>query len=336
MSSGRRGRGGRRAPLVLTLVLTLATMLAACGAQGAGGGGGRLSIATGGSGGVYYVYGGGIAEQITEHLEGYEATAEVTSASVDNMFLIADGKSDIAFSLADTAADAVQGKEAFQGEPVPAQALARLYSNITQVVTTKDSGITSLEGLRGKRVSIGSPNSGTEVIALRLLREAGLDPVRDISAQRLGVGESVQSVKDGSLDAFFWSGGVPTGAVTDLATSRPILIVPTAKYAAPLKQKYGEFYLETTIEPGRYKGLDTAVPVVAVPNYLVVNRSMDPELAYQVTKLLFERKKELAQVHPAANRLELQTAPRTAPLELHPGAKRYYDEATGQAAPKPQ
>ena len=322
-------RGRRLRAALLALAVSLA--LAACGSSGQ-----RLSIATGGSGGVYYVFGGGLAEQISEHLDGYEASAEVTSASVDNMFLIADGKSEIGFSLADTAADAVRGKEAFAGQPVPAQALARLYSNITQVVTTKGSGINTLEDLRGKRVSTGSPNSGTEVIALRVLQVAGLDPDRDISAQQLGVGESVQAVKDGALDAFFWSGGVPTGAVTDLATSEEIVILPTAQYAAALKERYGEFYLETKIEPGRYKGITSPVPVIAVPNYLVVNKSMDPELAYQITRLLFDRKKELAAVHPSAGRTELATAPRVAPLELHPGAKRYYDEATQQAAPKPQ
>ena len=324
MTAGRRLRAA-------LLALLVSLTLAACGA----GSGQRLSIATGGSGGVYYVFGGGLAEQISEHLDGYEATAEVTSASVDNMFLIGDGKSEVAFSLADTAADAVLGKEAFAGQPIPAQALARLYSNITQVVTTKGSGITSVADLRGKRISTGSPNSGTEVIAMRVLRAVGLDPERDISAQQLGVGESVQAVKDGALDAFFWSGGVPTGAVTDLATTEEIVILPTAQYAAALKRQYGEFYLESTIEPGRYKGVTSPVPVIAVPNYLVVNKSMDPELAYSITKLLFERKKELAAVHPSANRTELATAPRVAPLELHPGAKRYYDEATRQGAPKP-
>ena len=309
--------------LHLALAVICLCLLASCGTASAGQ---RLSIATGGSGGVYYVFGGALAEQITENLEGYEATAEVTSASVDNMFLIQDGKSDVAFSLADTAADAVRGREAFEGEPIEAQALARLYSNITQLVTTEDSGITSVEELTGKRVSVGSPNSGTEVIAMRVLRAAGLDPDEDISAQQLGVGESVQAVKDGSLDAFFWSGGVPTGAVTDLATSRSMVILPTAQYAAALKEQYGDFYLEAAIEPGRYKGIDAEVPVIAVPNYLVVNAAMDPDLAYEITKLLFERKKELALVHPAAERTELETATQVAPMELHPGAQRYYDE----------
>jgi uncharacterized protein len=311
-----------RALARLLIVVVAAAGLAGCGS----GEGQRLSIATGGSGGVYFVYGGGVAEQIGERLDGYSATAEVTSASVDNMYLIADGKSDIAFALADTAADAVRGTDTFDGEKVPAQALARLYNNLTQVATVKGKGIESVEDLRGKRVSVGSPGSGTEVIALRVLEAAGLDPDNDLQRQQLGVGESVQAVKDGALDAFFWSGGVPTSAVTDLATSRELLLLPTDQYVDELKERYGEFYAAAEIEPGRYEGVDAPVKVVAVPNYLVVNRSMDPELAYQLTRLLFDAKKTLAEVHPSANRLELDTAPKVAPLELHPGARRYYDE----------
>ena len=303
--------------------------LAGCGGGGGGGGGAdsrRLSIATGGTGGVYFVYGGGLAKQISSSLEGYEATAEVTSASVDNMNLIADEKTAIAFTLADTASDAVQGRGSFK-EQVPAQALARLYTNYTQVVTTAGTGIERIEDLKGKRVSVGSPNSGTEVIALRILEAAGLDPQADLRRQQLGVAESVQAVKDGTLDAFFWSGGLPTGAVTDLATSRKIALLPTDEYVAPLRERYGEAYAEATIEGGTYEGVSQGVAVIGVPNYLVVNRSMSEDLAYQLTKLLFEKKAELVKVHPEANNLDLATAQQVTPLELHPGARRYYQEA---------
>jgi uncharacterized protein len=311
-------------------VAALVALLALAGCGGGGGGGGadsrRLSIATGGTGGVYFVYGGGLAKLISSSLEGYEATAEVTSASVDNMTLIADEKTAIAFTLADTASDAVQGRGSFK-EPVPAQALARLYTNYTQVVTTAGKGIERIEDLKGKRVSVGSPNSGTEVIALRILEAAGLDPQADLRRQQLGVAESVQAIKDGSLDAFFWSGGLPTGAVTDLASSRKIALLPTDDYVAPLRSRYGEAYAKTTIEAGTYKGVSQGVAVIGVPNYLVVNRSMNEDLAYQLTKLLFEKKSELVKVHPEANNLDLATAQRVTPLELHPGARRYYQEA---------
>ena len=322
-------RGWRRwaVPTLIALVA-----LAGCGGGGGGGGGGadsrRLSIATGGTGGVYFVYGGGLAKLITSSLEGYEATAEVTSASVDNMTLIADEQTAMAFTLADTASDAVQGRGSFK-EQVPAQVLARLYTNYTQVVTTAGAGIERIEDLKGKRVSVGAPNSGTEVIALRVLEAAGLDPQADVRRQQLGVAESVQAVKDGSLDAFFWSGGLPTGAVTDLATSRKIALLPTDEYVQPLRSQYGEVYAETTIPGGTYTGVGDGVKVIGVPNYLVVNRSMSEDLGYQLTKLLFDKKPELVKVHPEAKNLDLETAQQVTPLELHPGAQRYYQETAG-------
>jgi TRAP transporter TAXI family solute receptor len=302
-------------------------MLAACSASQAPGGGDRLSIATGGTGGVYFVYGGALADQITQNIEGVEATAEATSASVDNMQLIADESSDVAFTLADTAADAVEGRESFDGDPVPAQALTRLYNNYTQVATTADSGIESIEDLQGKSVSVGSPGSGTEVIALRVLEAAGLDPDADIDRQQLGVDESVDAVRDGTIDAFFWSGGLPTGAVTDLATTDQIVLLPTTEYIVALRETYGEVYQESNIPAGTYEGFDQDVSVIAVPNYLVVNESMDEELAYNITRLLFDQQDALAQAHPEANNLDINTAPQVPPLELHPGAQRYYDEA---------
>jgi TRAP transporter TAXI family solute receptor len=315
-----------------TLLVVLLLVAAACfrapeqGAPGASGGVQRLSIATGGTGGVYFVYGGGIAEQITQNLQGFEATAEVTSASVDNMFLIADERSNLAFTLADTAADAVNGAGAFE-EPVPARALANLYVNYTQLVTTADRGIASVADLRGRRVSVGSPNSGTEVIALRILDAAGMNPDADITRAQLGVDDSVQALRDGTIDAFFWSGGLPTGALTDLASTDPIQIVPTAEYVGALQDAHGPTYMESTIPADTYPGLTGDVATIGVPNYLVVNESMDEELAYQLTKLLFDRRDALVQVHPEAANLELQNAQVVEPLQLHPGAQRYYDEA---------
>lgn len=323
--------GTRRFGRVVSWVfvaLVFLSVLAACGAE-APGGGNRLSIATGGTGGVYYVYGGALADQITQNIDGVEATAEATSASVDNMNLIASESSDIAFSLADTAADAVEGREDFEGDPVPAQALAQIYLNYTQIATTAGSGINSIEDLRDRSVSVGSPGSGTEVIALRVLRAAGIDPDSDIDRQQLGVDESVDAVRDGTIDAFFWSGGLPTGAVTDLATTDQIVLLPSAEYLSTLREQYGEVYQEEIIPAGTYEGLDQDVPVIAVPNYLVVNEAMDEGLAFQITQLLFEQQESLAQAHPEARNLDINTAPQTPPLELHPGARRYYEEAGG-------
>src|SRR5215207_1876359 len=192
---GRRG---------LVPVLAGALLLGSCSLEDPPGGEGRMSIATGGSGGVYQVYGGGVAEMFSAN--GHPTTAETTSASVDNLFLVADGDSEVAFSLADTAIDAVEGKDSFDGEQLPLRALGTLYSNFTHVVALKSSGITKIEDLKGKKVSIGAPNSGTEVIGLRLMEVAGLDPEKDVTKRSLGVGESAAALREGSLDAFVWSG----------------------------------------------------------------------------------------------------------------------------------
>lgn len=298
--------------------------LAACGGQPPGSGD-RLSIATGGSGGVYSVYGGGLANQITQNIEGYEATAETTSASVDNMNLIEDESSDIAFTLADTAGDAVRGEEDFD-EPVSAQALGQLYTNYNHVVTTAGSGVESLEDLEGQTVSLGDPGSGTEITAIRMLEAAGIDPEQDIEARNLGVSESVDAIGDGSVDAFFWSGGLPTGAVTDAATTSDISLVDTTDVLGPLQEEYGDVYQEGTIPGGTYEGVDEDVQTIGVPNYLVVHESMDEELAFQITQLLFERQDALEEVHPEAGNLDIDTAQQVDPMELHPGAQRYYDE----------
>ena len=325
VGSGRFGRAVSGAVVALFAL----SVLAACSASEAPGGGDRLSIATGGTGGVYFVYGGALADQITQNIEGVEATAESTSASVDNMTLVGDESSDVAFSLADTAADGVEGREEFEGQPVPVQALAQLYINYTQIATTAGSGIGSIEDLRGRSVSVGSPGSGTEVIALRVLRAAGIDPNADIDRQQLGVDESVDAVRDGTIDAFFWSGGLPTGAVTDLATTNQIVLLPSVDYLGALQQQYGEVYQQEIIPAGTYEGFDQDVAVIGVPNYLVVNESMDEQMAYDITRILFEQQDALAEAHPEANNLDINTAPQTPPLELHPGAQRYYDEAAG-------
>jgi uncharacterized protein len=319
-------RGFRRM-LALVGVVALA---AGCGGEGSGsgseGGGGRLSIATGGTSGVYFVYGGGLAKVISSNLDGYKATAETTSASVDNLILIKDGGSDIAFTLADTALDAVEGREAFK-EKVPMRVLAQIYDNYTQVVAKAGSGIKTIEDLKGKRVSVGAPNSGTEIIADRVLEAAGMDPKGDIKRQGLGVEESVQAMKDGSIDAFFWSGGLPTGAITDLVTSQKITLLDTTVYTDKLVQEFGDVYRNDTIPKGTYKGVGKDVPTIAVPNYLVVSEQMDDKLAHDLTKLLFERKQDLVAVHPEAKNLDPKKGAEViAPIELHPGAKRYFDE----------
>jgi TRAP transporter TAXI family solute receptor len=318
-------------PAVALAALLILAVLAGCGGEQSASerDGGNLSIATGGTGGVYSVYGGGLADAISKNLDGYQATAETTSASVDNMKLIAQKDSDVAFTLADTAIDAVEGTESFE-EPLPIRALAQIYTNYTQVGTTAGKDISSIEDLRDKRVSVGDPGSGTEVIALRVLEAAGLDPDKDIDRSQLGVEESVSAVRDGSIDAFFWSGGLPTAAVTDLATTDELVLVPNAEYTKALRDEYGEAYQETTIPKDTYKGLDADVPTIGVPNLLVVHEEMDDGLAHDLTELLFDQKERLTRVHPEAKNLDTRRAQEIVPpVELHPGAESYYEEAGG-------
>jgi TRAP transporter TAXI family solute receptor len=312
----------------LAVLLVLGALVAACSPNDPPGGEGRLSIATGGAGGVDQVYGGGLADLLSDELPDSPTTAETTSASVDNLLLVANGDSDIAFALEDSAIDAVSGQESFD-EPLPLKALGTLYPNITQVVVKAGSDIESIEDMQGKTISVGSPGSGTEVIALRLLEVAGIDADEDLTKRQLGVGESVQALRDGSIDGFFWSGGVPTGAVTDLATTDDIRLLETAQYRDALQSEYGDAYQETEVEEGGYEGV-AGVATIGVPNVLVVNEDMDDELAYQITKALYEGKDRLATIVPAAEALDPAEGREVIdPVELHPGAERFYAEQGG-------
>jgi TRAP transporter TAXI family solute receptor len=277
---------------------------------------------------VYYPYGGGIAKLLNENIPNVRATAEVSAASVDNLKLIRDRKADIAFTLADTLADAVAGRGAFAGAPVPAMSLAVLYSNYTQIVTLASSGIHRVADLRGKVVSTGAPGSGTEIIAFRILQAAGLDPQLDLQRQGLGATESADALKDGKIAAFFWSGGLPSAAVQDLSHTPGIAIavVPCADALPALRRDYGDLYFPLEIPGGAYPGVQGGVPVVGVANVLVVNRALPDDLAYAITRVLFEKQAELAAIHPEARKLSLGTATRGSPAPFHPGALRFYHE----------
>jgi len=286
----------------------------------------RPSIATGGTGGVYYVYGGAIAETLTRHVPNVEATAEVTAASVENLDFLAQGSADLAFSLADTAADAVTGRERFAA-PLPVCALAALYDNVTHVVVDADGPVRTLADLRGRRVSMGAPNSGTEVIAARVLRAAGLDPARDVRCSRLGASESADALADGKIAAFFWSGGLPTAAVMELAATPGVRIrlLSDADLTPQLNARYGPLYGVLDVPENAYRGTPGA-RVSTVRNLLMARCDLPEPLAHDVTRALFEHKAELAAVHRAARALDPARAA-VAPVPFHAGAVRYYREA---------
>jgi TRAP transporter TAXI family solute receptor len=286
----------------------------------------RLSIATGNTTGVYYTLGGAYAEAISQQTAGtLKATAAETSASLQNIQQVVAGTHQVAFSLADTAADAANGTASFS-EKQPIAALTRLYPNYTQVIARTDADINSIADMRGKRVSTGAPNSGTEVIANRMLEAAGLDPSTDIQAQRTELGKTVEGVKDGSIDAMFWSGGLPTGGITDLFVSERdnVKFVDATDTLAKL-QRINPIYERGVIPASTYQ-TPADVPTVVVPNVLLVKDDMDGNTACVLTKALYEHKADLVKANKAAKGIALDTARQTSPVPLHPGAKRALDE----------
>jgi len=305
------------------LAIVAVVLLVPGGERDDRGGNRWLSVCTGNTTGVYYILGGGLAQRISRHLPGHRATAEPTSASVENIQRIRRGDCDVAFTLADSAADAVIANE-------PIAALARLYPNFTQVLVRRSADVRRIADLRGKRVSTGSPNSGTEVIALRLLEAAGLDPERDVRSQALSLPESVQGVKDGVLDALFWSGGLSTPGIRDLLSSMKgrVAFVPLDDLAPVLRRDHGPIYVDAEIPADAANGQRQPTKTIAVPNLLVVNAGMSEQLAYDLTRLLFERKDDLGDhVHPAAKRIPAPRDQSADPVPLHPGARRYFLEA---------
>lgn len=289
----------------------------------------NISIGTGGTGGVYYPMGGGLAAVLSKHVPGMQATAEVTGGSVDNLKLIATGKPYIGFSMTDAAQDAFKGEGKFKGSKVPLRTLMVLYPNHMHVVTVEGTGINKIADLKGKRVSTGSPGSATEVMAFRAIEAAGLDKDRDMTRERLSVAESVNAVKDRKIDAFFWVGGLPTAGVTDLANTpgTKIKMVDHADLVPVMNKKWSNLYVQDVIPKDTYKGMDADNKQATVMNILVAHENMDEKTAYNIVKTIFDKRDDLIAVHKeAANfRLDNQKAAAT-PVPFHPGALKYFAE----------
>ena len=305
-------------------ILALAFSLGCVGVQAQ-----NLSIATGGTGGVYYPMGGGLAAVLSKHVPGMSATAEVTGGSVDNLKLIGTGKPYVGFSMADAAKDASVGEDKFKGKPIDLRTLLVLYPNQMHVATVESTGIKTMRDLKGKRVSTGSPGSATEVMAFRLLEAAGLDPNKDVKRERLSVAESVNAVKDRKIDAFFWVGGLPTAAVTDLANSpgMKIVMVDTAAEVPAMNKKYGNLYFPSTITKQTYNGMAKDNNVAAVANILVVSSAMSDAEAYKIVKAVFDNQLDLVRSHAEYRNVKLENQKASSsPVAYHPGALKYFKE----------
>jgi TRAP transporter TAXI family solute receptor len=282
----------------------------------------RLSIVTGGTGGVYYPYGGGMAAVLSKHLPGVEATAEVTAASVDNCKLVGAQKADLGFIMADVGYDAFMGTGKFK-EKLPLRNLAVLYSNFMHVVTLDGKGINTVADLKGKKISTGAPGSGTEVKALRVLEAYGINPDKDITRDRLGATESAGALKD-----YFWDGGLPTASVLDLGATpgTKMKLIGHEDGVGRMIAKYGPVYFKGKIPKNMYPGVSVDTPVAAVANILICHEKMDPGLAYNILKTLFAYKPELVAVHQEAKHLSLEDAVDGSPIPFHPGAIKFFKE----------
>ena len=306
--------------LLLAGLLSLASLTAS--AQ-------NISIATGGTGGVYYPMGGGIAAVLSKFVPGMQATAEVTGGSVDNLKLVGTGKPYIGFTMTDAGLDAYQGEDKFKGHKIPLRTLMVLYPNRMHVVSVEGRGISKMADLKGKRVSTGSPGSATEVMAFRIIEAAGLDKDKDLKRERLGAAESVNAIKDGKIDAFFWVGGLPTAAVTDLANTpgTKIKMIDHTEVVAAMNKKYGNLYVEDVIPKSMYRGMDGDNHQATVMNILVAHENMDEKTAYNIVKAIFDKRDDLIAVHKEAENFKLESQKKTAtPIPYHPGAIKYFAE----------
>lgn len=285
-----------------------------------------INILTGGTSGVYYPVGVGLSQIYGQHIEGAKATVQATKASVENLNLLEAKRGELAFALGDSVSDAWAGVEdaGFKKPLKSLRAIAGTYSNYIQIVASADSGIKTLADLKGKRISVGAPKSGTELNARAIFKAAGLTYEDMGKVEYLPFAESVELIKNRQLDATLQSSGLGMAAIRDLASTMKIAFVPIPQ---DVVAKIGNAaYIPSSIPAGTYDGQEADVPTVAIVNILVTHQGVSDELAYQMTKQMFENLPRLATSHSAAKDISLENATRNLPIPLHPGAERYYKE----------
>lgn len=288
----------------------------------------QIAIATGTTGGVYYPLGGGLANILSRNIPGMSATVETTGGSVANMQLLGAGRVGMAITQVDAAVDAVNGRERFRGRPVQGRAIAVLYTNRMQVVTTAASGITSIEGMKGKRVATGAPGSATEVMAFRILEAAGIDKDKDFRArERLSPAEGTNAIKDGKLDAYFFVSGIPTSAITDLGASPGVQLklIDHAQLIPKIVEKYGPVYFPEVIPANTYPGQATDNHQMSVGNIIAVMDSMPDALVTQILETTWQHRAELGQVHAEGRNFTLDKQKTSAAgIPWHPAAEKFW------------
>jgi TRAP transporter TAXI family solute receptor len=281
----------------------------------------HLTLATGGTQGVYFALGNALADAWQQRLDlGARPTVLSTAGSVDNLQRLAAGAADVVFSQVDTAADQLEHTTA--GDPRAPRALARIYDDAVHVVVPAASPVTSLRQLRGARVSIGAPDSGVVVIAERLLAVAGLSSQTDFDAVQLGINESVAALERGEIDAFFWSGGLPTQGVADLAAAVPIRLLDLEDIVTDVRAHH-PVYAAGTVPAATY-GIPEPITTLLVRNFLLVAAALPDDVAAALVQGMFDAQEQLAAASPAALTIDLRAAIGTQPVPLHPGAERFF------------
>jgi len=325
----------RSLPKVLILVL-LVSLITGCSSKestddketGADDSTRYISIATGGTAGTYYPLGGALAKIFNDNIDGVTANAQATGASTENVGLIAEGEAEVAFIQNDITYYAFTGTETFEGKDKieNMRGMAMIYPELVQILATKESNIKSVDDLRGKKVAIGAPGSGVEANARQVLAVHGMTHDDLGKADYLSFNEAADQLKNKQIDAAFITAGIPTSAVTEVAQTSDIVMIPIEKdKITELIDRY-PYYTEVDIPKGTYNGQEHDNPTVAVMAMLVVPEDLDEELVYNMTKTLFEHKQEIADTHDRGNDIQLETALIGMPIEVHPGAQRYYDE----------
>ncbi len=284
----------------------------------------RVAIGTGGTGGLFYVIGAGMADVLNKHMADTTARAEVTGASIENIRRVAANQMTFGFSSSSTLYEAKTGEGPFQDGAVPVAAMAYLYPAVLQIATVADTGIKTIDDLAGKRINLGPPGGNSAVLAQRLLEAHGVfDPG---NVQFLSYTEGTKALMDGNVDATVVLAGAPTAALIDLDAQRDMVLLSVdAEKVKPMLEEY-PFYQLYDIPAGTYTDQAEAVTVINDPATLFTSADADETQIYTITKTLFENLGELGAVHPMAKAIALDTATQT-PIDLHPGAKRYFDEA---------
>jgi len=312
-------------------LLTPATLAIAIAAIACGGGTGQpqmfVTVLTGNTSGVYYPLGVGLSQLFRQVVPEANIAVQATAASAENLQLLQAGRGEVGFTLGDVLSDAWEGRaEAGFTTPLTRlRAMAGLYSNYVQIVASASSGVRTLADLKGKRISVGAPGSGTELNARAIVRAAGLTYDDFSKVEYLSFSESVELIKNRQLDITLQSAGLGVASLRDLAASLPIVVVPIP---ADVVRKVGrDVYRPATIPANVYDGQSEAVETAAIQNVLVTHEGVADDVVYRMTKAMFEHLDQLVAAHVAAKEISRENAAQGLPVPLHPGAAAYFKEA---------